>query len=289
MSYIDRPIPELDSTTVLLQIAYTGVCGSDVHLYLEGGIGSYVSKSPLVLGHEASGTVYQIGSAVRSLSVGDKVCLEPGTPCRRCTRCKEGKYHICPDMVFAACPPFPGTLAKYYALPEDFCYKLPEEVSLEEGALMEPLSVAVHIVKQANVRPGQSVVVVGAGPVGLLCCAVARAFGARIILALDINSSRLRFAAEYAATATYLVSIDGPSPAAVAAQVIDEHKLGTGADVVIDASGAESSIGAGIHIVRPGGTYVQGGMGKSDIKFPIMQMCMKELIVKGSFRYGSGK
>lgn len=151
---------------------------------------------------------------------------------------------------------------------------------------MEPLSVAVHIVRQARVTPGQSVVVFGAGPVGLLCCAVATAFGASKVIAVDIQESRLEFARKYATTATFM-------PEKVAAtenaeRLRRENGLGAGADVAIDASGAEPSVHTGIHVLRNGGTYVQGGMGRSEIQFPIMAACSKELTLRGSFRYGSG-
>jgi D-xylulose reductase len=189
-------------------------------------------------------------------------------------------------MKFAATPPFDGTLTGYYLSPEDFCYKLPDHVSLEEGALIEPLAVAVHITKQASITPGQSVVVMGAGPVGLLCCAVANAFGAAKVVSVDIQQQRLDFAKQYAATHIF-------TPERVAAEqnaerLIKECDLGLGADAVIDASGAEPSIQTSLHVLRTGGTYVQGGMGKSDINFPIMALCMKEITAKGSFRYGSG-
>ena len=152
--------------------------------------------------------------------------------------------------------------------------------------MIEPLAVAVHIVKQAEIKPGQSVVVMGAGPVGLLCCAVAKAFGASTIVSVDIQPARLEFAASYAATHVFI-------PARVpaeenAAKLLKETNLPGGADAVIDASGAEPSIQTSIHTVRRGGVYVQGGMGKPDITFPIMTLCINEVTVKGSFRYGSG-
>ncbi|TKA41577.1 putative D-xylulose reductase A [Friedmanniomyces endolithicus] len=189
-------------------------------------------------------------------------------------------------MRFAATPPIDGTLAKYYSLPEDFCYKLPDSVSLEEGALMEPLAVGVHITRQANIQPGQNVVVFGSGPVGLLCCAVAKAYGANKIVAVDINEERLKFAKSYAATDVVVSQRESASDSA--ARIIKDCDLGHGADVAIDASGAEPCIQAGIHVLRTGGTYVQAGMGKSDIMFPIGAMGAKELNVKGSFRYSSG-
>lgn len=239
----------------------------------------------MVLGHESSGIIHSVGSAV-SLSPGDHVAMEPGVPCRRCTRCKEGHYNLCADMAFAATPPYDGTLARYYCLPEDFCYKLPEGMSLQEGALVEPLAVAVHIVKQGGVRPGDSVVVFGAGPVGLLCCAVAKAFGASKIVTVDINEERLAFAQKYAATAAFRSQKESVEESA--ARLIKECDLGDGADVIIDASGAEVCIQTAVHALRVGGTYVQGGMGKPEITWPIVAMCTKELNVKGSFRYSSG-
>lgn len=256
-----------------------------VHYWTTGAIGAFVVRSPMVLGHESSGIVHSVGSAV-SLSPGDHVAMEPGVPCRRCARCKEGHYNLCADMAFAATPPYDGTLARYYSLPEDFCYKLPEGMSLEEGALVEPLAVAVHIVKQAGVKPGESVVVFGAGPVGLLCCAVAKAFGASKIVTVDINEDRLAFALKFAATAAFRSQKEGPEESAK--RLIQECDLGDGADVIIDASGAEVCIQTAVHALRVGGTYVQGGMGKPDITWPIVAMCTKELNVKGSFRYSSG-
>jgi len=240
----------------------------------------------MVLGHESSGTVIEVGSAVKSLKKGDRVAMEPGVPCRRCDRCKEGFYNLCFDMAFAATPPFDGTLAKYYILPEDFCYKLPDHVSLEEGALLEPLAVAVHITRQSNIKHGDSVVVFGAGPVGILCAAVAKSLGASKIVAVDIQPNRLEFIKNFAGTSTYLSQ--KISAQDNAANIIRENDLGSGADVVIDASGAEPSIQAAIHVLRMGGSYVQGGMGGDEITFPILAACTKEITIRGSFRYKQG-
>ncbi|KAJ9194239.1 hypothetical protein DTO166G4_7881 [Paecilomyces variotii] len=282
-----RPVPELkDPHDVLVNVRYTGICGSDVHYWEHGSIGQFVVKDPMVLGHESSGVIVKVGSAVKSVKPGDQVALEPGVPCRRCEPCKSGKYNLCYNMAFAATPPYDGTLAEFYVLPEDFCYKLPSSMTLQEGAAIEPLGVAVHIVKQADVRPGTSVVVFGAGPVGLLCCAVARAFGASKVIAVDIQPTRLQFAKKYAATSVFAPE---KVPAVQnAARMKEENDLGPGADIAIDASGAEPSVHTGIHVLRTGGTYVQGGMGKDEITFPIMAACSKELNIKGSFRYSSG-
>lgn len=193
----------------------------------------------MVLGHESSGIIHSVGSGVKNLKPGDRVCMEPGQPCRRCDPCKAGKYNLCPGMVFAATPPYDGTLCRYYRIPADFCYTLPESMSLEEGALIEPLAVGVHITRQASVKPGETVVVFGAGPVGLLCMAVAKAFGASKVVAVDINEQRVKFATEYAATHAFRPSKESPEDSAK--RLIEESELGVGADVAIDASGAEVS------------------------------------------------
>lgn len=241
----------------------------------------------MVLGHESAGTVVSVGPGAKHLKAGDRVALEPGVPCRHCPYCKDGKYNLCTDMRFAATPPYDGTLAKYYVLPEDFCVPLPTHVSLDEGALVEPLAVGVHVVRQAEVNPGESVVVFGAGPVGLLCAAVARAHGAVKVVMVDIVESRLEFAKSYAATGVFN-ALHSRDAKVNAAEIIKQFGLGFGADVAIDASGAAPSINTAIHVVRTGGRYVQAGMGADEITFPIMAMCCKEITVKGSFRYGPG-
>lgn len=280
-------MPKLSSPhEVLVAVKWTGICGSDVHYWKHGGIGSFIVKEPMVLGHESAGVVSQVGDQVTSLKVGDRVAIEPGYPCRRCEHCLRGKYNLCVRMVFAATPPIHGTLTGFYAAPEDFCYKLPEHVSLQEGALIEPTAVGVHIVRQARVQPGHSVVIMGAGPVGLLCGAVAKAFGASTVVSVDIVPAKLEFAKSFCATHTYLSQ--RVSPEENAKNILDSCGLPDGADVVIDASGAEPSIQASIHTLKVGGTYVQGGMGKADITFPIMAFAAKEATAYGSFRYNSG-
>lgn len=284
----DRPIPTLrNPTDVLIRVSVTGICGSDVHYWQHGRIGDFVVERPMVLGHESSGTVVQVGPNARLLVPGDRVALEPGVPCRLCPFCKSGKYNLCVDMKFAATPPYDGTLARFYVLPEDFCVKLPENVSMADGALVEPLAVGVHAVRRAGVGPGDKVVVFGAGPIGLLCCTVARAFGASKIIAVDIVESRLEFAAGYAATGVFN-SAHSTDAATNAAGIVQKFDLGLGADVAIDASGAEISIGSCAHVVRAGGTVVQVGMGAAEITFPITKLLAKEITLKGCFRYGPG-
>lgn len=223
----------------------------------------------MVLGHESAGIIHSVGSSVESLKKGDRVAMEPGIPCRRCTRCLSGKYNLCPSMAFAATPPYDGTLARYYRLPEDFCYKLAEGMTLEEGALVEPAAVAVHVCRQASVKPGDNVLIFGAGPVGLLCCAVSRAFGARKVISVDINEERLAFAKQYAATDVFRSKKVGPEENAKV--MVEEMGLGGGADVVIDATGAEVCIQTGIWAARTGASYCQAGMVCFFLPFPLPQ------------------
>lgn len=271
---------------MLVHVQYTGICGSDVHYWKHGAIGQYIVESPMVLGHESSGIVTSIGSNVTSLKIGDKVAMEPGIPCRRCKPCRGGKYNLCYEMRFAATPPIDGSLTKYYALPEDFCYKLADHVSLEEGALAEPLAVAVHVVRQAGVKPGDSLLVCGAGPVGVLCCIVAKVFGASTVICMDLSEERLAFAKTYAATHTYLARRESAESTGQA--IKDMIGYDRGVDVAIDATGAEPCIQACVHALRNGGSYVQAGMGRADISFPIGMFCGKEITAKGSFRYQAG-
>jgi len=292
VSYEDRPVPQFKDpeNDVIVKVGWTGICGSDVHYWSHGRIGSFVLEKPMVLGHESSGTIVKVGSKVTSVKEGDRVAMEPGVPCRRCKPCKIGQYNLCPYVEFASTPPYDGTLARYYNIPADFCYKLPDHVSLEEGALVEPTAVAVHITKQGDVKPGNSVVVFGAGPVGLLCAGVAKAYGATNIVMVDIVESKLKFAQEFLGGCEIYIPDTSKTPAE-SAQALKrkcQNIPETGADVAIDASGAASSTQTAIHVLRRGGTFVQGGMGRDEINFPIMAVCANEITVKGSFRYGQG-
>jgi D-xylulose reductase len=252
----------------------------------------------IVMGHEASGTIHSIGSAVTLCSVGDRVALEPGMPCRSCVACKSGTYNLCRKMRFAAAPGPPdtqGTLAKFYDMAEDFVYKIPHAMGLDEAVLVEPLAVGVHAIKLGDVRPGETVVVMGSGTIGLMCGAVARQFGAHRVILVDVLSSKLEFAKAFLGCETFLAKVDS-SAEDTAAELLETFGLqefgvdtsGGKVDTVIEASGATSSIETGIYLLRPGGKFVQTGLGKPKIKFPIVAMSQKELMVRGCFRYGAG-
>nr|XP_018262943.1 uncharacterized protein I303_04432 [Kwoniella dejecticola CBS 10117]OBR85101.1 hypothetical protein I303_04432 [Kwoniella dejecticola CBS 10117] len=256
-------------------------------------------KEPFVLGHEASGIVVQLGSAVKDLKVGDRVAIEPGEGCGRCGDCKKGAYNHCDDMKFAAADGRDGTLQGLYKLPADLCYKLPESISLEEGALMEPLAVAVNAITNiAKLPHSANVVVFGAGPVGLLTMAVAKALGARRIIAVDVQKERLDFAREYVATDVHVASPtkEGETReeysqrhAGIIRESLEITDRGIEAlDVVIDCSAAEVCMQTGLWLLRRKGTYVQVGCGPLYVKLPMRIIADRELVVKGCFRYGPG-
>ncbi|GAA5981300.1 hypothetical protein JCM10908_004058 [Rhodotorula pacifica] len=295
----ERPVPvECDDDAAIVAPRATGICGSDVHYLKHGRIGDFVVESPMVLGHESAAVVVQVGKKVKNIKVGDRVALEPGKSCRCCHDCKGGHYERCPDMIFAATPPYDGTLAGRYVLPADLCYKLPDNMSLEEGALLEPMSVGVHAVaKVADIKPGSNVVVFGAGPVGLLTAAAAKGLGAARVIAVDIQESRLKFAKENGLIHDFYV----PSKPQEGEEKVDfqrrnakeiQTRFGftergaTGVDYVFECSGAEVCIGTSVFLLRHGGTLVQIGMGRPDITLDITTILTHELTIKGSFRYG---
>ncbi|KAH9482565.1 putative D-xylulose reductase A [Psilocybe cubensis] len=303
--YEQRPVPEIRENEVLVAVKKTGtyLISSSliflVHYLVHGRIGDFVVKEPMVLGHESAGVVSKVGSNVKTLKVGDRVAMEPGATCRNCDACKAGRYNLCTDIVFAATPPYDGTLGRFYRLPADLAYPLPDNVTLEDGAMMEPLAVGVHSVSNlGGFRASQSIAVFGCGPVGLLCMAVAKAIGASRIIAVDIVPARLEFAKAYAATDVYLppkfeegeARIDySRRNANLMKETLGIEERGSKAiDLVIDASGAEVSIQTGFYIVKSGGTFVQVGMGNPHVTLDLGQLMTKELNYKGSFRYGPG-
>ncbi|KAJ4478231.1 xylitol dehydrogenase [Lentinula aciculospora] len=300
VAYEERPVPEsISDTEVLVAIKKTGICGSDVHYYVHGKIGDFIVKDPMVLGHESAGVITKVGAKVKHVKVGDKVAVEPGSTCRICDSCKSGKYNLCPDIVFAATPPYDGTLARYYRVLGDLTYPLPEHLTLEDGAMMEPLSVGVHSVSNlGNFKFGQSIAVFGCGPVGLLCMAVAKALGAKRIIAADIVPSRLEFAKSYAGAIPYRPLSPNKDETKLEysrrnaenmKKTLEIEDRGANAiHLVIDASGAEVSIQTALYIVGTGGTMVQVGMGNPNVQIDLSQLMTKEVAYKGSFRYTHG-
>lgn len=279
-----RPIKKPGRNEVLIRIHSVGICGSDVHYLVNGCIGDFVVKAPMVLGHESSGVVAEVGEGVQHLKPGDRVAIEPGVPCRTCQYCKGGEYNLCPDIEFCATPPYDGTLARYYTHAADFCYKLPDHVSFEEGALLEPLSVAVQACRRAKITLGDRVLICGAGPIGLVNLLTAKAMGAAKICITDIDEHRLKVAKTLGADMTYLIGKKDPR---TLAEDIAQQFDGSRPDKTIECSGAEPSIQLAIYATKSGGTIVLVGLGPAEIRLPIVNAAVREVYIRGVFRYAN--
>jgi L-iditol 2-dehydrogenase len=276
----ERPSPAPEE--VLVAVREVGICGSDVHYWRHGRIGEYVVEAPLVLGHEVAGEVVETGEAVTGLAAGDRVALEPGVPCRRCEHCAAGRYNRCPDVRFMATPPHDGALAEYVAWPADFAARLPESVSTREGALCEPLSVGVHAARRGGVGIGDSVLVTGCGPVGLLAADAARAAGATEVVVSDVVATKLSRARDRGAD----LVVDAAAEDVPA--TVRDHTDG-GVDVAVEASGTRAGIETAFAAVRRGGDVVLVGLPGEDGTVPvdILSLVDDELDVHGSFRYAN--
>jgi L-iditol 2-dehydrogenase len=267
----DRPMPEPGPLDVLVEIAAVGVCGSDVHYYEQGRIQTRIVRGPHVLGHESAGRVVAIGERVSKHGVGDRVTLEPGFPCGRCRECRTGAYNLCQDVKFLGAPPTDGAFTRYLAMHEDFAHALPDDLSDEAGALMEPLSVALWACERGGVSAGDRVLVTGAGPIGQLSAQVAAARGATEIVVTDVNRHRLELALRTGATRA--VEAGGQLPEA---------------DVLIECSGHPQAMHDGIAALRSAGTAVLVGMGGGDdASVPLSLIQTREIWLSGTFRYAN--
>lgn len=275
-------IPEIKKDQVLVQLEYVGICGSDVHYYHSGRCGSYEVdlNEDFMLGHECAGTVVEIGEAVTSLKVGDRVALEPGITCGTCEFCKSGKYNLCPDVVFLATPPVQGCYEEYIAFPENMCFKLPENVSTKEGALIEPLSVGFHAANQGNVQVGDTVVILGGGCIGLVTLLSCKAHGAGQIILADIVDARLEKAKELGAT--HVINSKEKDIKEEIAKLTD----GRGVDIVFETAGSPVTIAQTPYLVCKGGTIVLVGISaQEEINYNFAQIMDKEATIKSVFRY----
>lgn len=268
----DRAVPIPAPYEVLVEVAAVGVCGSDVHYYREGRIGDFVVEQPMVLGHELSGRIAAVGDNVDPARVGQRVAVEPQHPCRRCAQCTAGRYNLCPEMKFYATPPVDGAFCKYVTIDADFAHPVPDSVSDDAAALLEPLSVAVATMRKAAIVPGSSILIAGAGPIGIITAQAARAFGAARIVVSDPVESRRTRALEFGAT-----------------EVIDPMNFDVAAldpvDAFVDASGAVPAVQSGIRAVGPAGRVVLVGMGADNYALPISHIQNLEITVTGVFRY----
>ncbi|MCW6084161.1 MULTISPECIES: NAD(P)-dependent alcohol dehydrogenase [Clostridium] len=276
----ERQIPKVKEDEVLVKLEYVGICGSDLHYYETGAIGDFVVEPPFVLGHEPGGTVVEVGKNVKHLKVGDRVALEPGKTCGHCEFCKTGRYNLCPDVVFFATPPVDGVFQEYVSHEADLCFKLPDNVSTMEGALIEPLAVGFHAAMQGNAKAGQTAVVMGSGCIGLVTMMALKAMGVSKVYVVDIMRKRLQKALELGA--------DGVINGSTTNVVEEIMKLtdGKGCDLAIETAGTQVTTVQAMHMTKKGATIVLVGYSKSgEMNLPISLALDKELTFKTIFRY----
>jgi L-iditol 2-dehydrogenase len=255
----EGPVPKPGPEEVLLRIASVGTCGSDVHYYVEGGIGDQLVTDPITMGHEFSAWIAAKGENVGDdLEIGQLVAVEPAIPCGECEYCLHGHPNICPNVEFCGTPPIDGVFAEYAVMPAENCFPLPEGFTPDEGALLEPLGIAIHTVDLSHLKVGQTIAVLGAGPVGLLTAAVAQAAGAGKIYMTEPQAARRAFALEYVADAVF----DPEAEDVVAA--IMEATDGRGVDIAFEAAGAQETPDQAARITRPGGKVVVVGIPSED-------------------------
>lgn len=268
-------IPKPKANDVLIQIKANGICGSDVHFFHEGRLGNFVVDRPYVPGHEASGIVIENGKNASKFKCGDRVVIEPGIPCGHCKMCKEGRYNLCPDVMFLSAPPIDGTFCDYICVNENFLFRIPDSLSFEDAALAEPVSVAIHAVRRAEFRPGAVGVIVGAGPIGLLTLQAFKASGGGKAICLDILDSRLEKAVQVGAD-----------------EVINtmscKEKLENLGEVIFETAGNKITTAQLFSLACTGGSVVQVGWPNGNVvNMNIADMMDKELSYRGVNRYAN--
>jgi len=263
---------------VRIKVHTVGICGSDVHYYQHGAIGPFVVKNPMVLGHEASGTVIEVGKGVKHLKAGDRVCMEQGIPDPNGKATRLGMYNLDPAVRFWATPPVHGCLRETLVHPGMFVFKLPEKVGFDEGALTEPLAVGVHAVRKAQIRPGDVALVIGAGTIGMVTAVAAKAGGCSKVIIADVVQEKLDLAASLGMTAVNVPRED-------LNQTVGNATNGWGADVVFEASGSEGALSKAFEPLCPGGRVVFIGMPTHPVPFDIVSAQVKEARIETIFRY----
>jgi L-iditol 2-dehydrogenase len=276
VSLKEVPTPSVGPKQVLVEIAAVGVCGSDVHYYLDGRIGEFVVAEPLILGHEAAGTIVYVGDDVDPGRIGQRVSIEPQHVCRACRHCKEGRYNLCEDIKFYATPPIDGAFADYGVIDADFAHPVPEELTIEAAALCEPLSVGIWSNRKAGTRPGSRLLIAGGGPIGVVIAQTAKAFGAAEVVVSEIQPKRRELALALGADA------------ALDPRDTDFGDPALSFDAFIDATGVQEAIVQGIRTVRAAGTVVLVGMSPNpDLLLPTATLTAREITLTGVFRYAN--
>lgn len=276
--------PSPGPNEVLLRTLAVGICGSDIHYWNTGRCGTFVVTEPMILGHETSAQVVEVGANVKNLKVGDRVVTEPAVPCEHCSYCRGGKYNLCEDIVCHATPPKGhGTLTNFFLHPAGYTFPIPDVITDEEAAMIEPLSVAVHANKRCGVTVGSKVLITGAGPIGIYALMTAKAYGATRVVLTDINAGRLAVAKELGADEVIQVTSD-LTEAQLVAKVRDAFH-GQSPDISMECSGAGACSRLVLLATRSGGVAIQIGMGPPDVSLPIADAAIREVTILGSFRY----
>lgn len=272
---------DIGADDVKIAIHTVGVCGSDVHYYTHGAIGNYIVRQPMVLGHEASGTIVEVGANVTSLKIGERVCMEPGVPNLSSRATKLGIYNVDPHVRFWATPPVHGVLAPYAVHPAAFTYRLPDNVSFAEGAMVEPFAIGMQAAARARIVPGDVAVVVGCGPIGIMIALAALAGGCSKVLISDFSAPKLKIAAQY----------PGIVPVNIGEQsLVDAVRTATdgwGADIVFEASGSPKAFANLFDVVRPGGAVVLVGLPVEPVNLDVPAAISKEVRIETVFRYAN--
>lgn len=278
----EMAVPAIGPDEVLIKVMAVGICGSDLHYYAHGRIGKYVVDKPFILGHECSGDIAAVGENVRKFRVGDRVAVEPGVTCGRCDACKSGRYNLCPDVKFLATPPYDGAFAQYIKMRQDFVFPIPDHLSYEEAALVEPFSVGLHAAVRTRLQPGSTVAIMGMGPVGLMAVAAARAYGAGTIIVTDLEPLRLEAATRLGAS--HAINIRERDPV----EEIRRLTNGDGVDVAWETAGNPKALQAALASLRRGGKLAIVGLpAQADIALNIPFIADNEVDIYGIFRYAN--
>lgn len=280
LSLRDIDIPEpLGLHDVRIAIRTVGICGSDVHYYEFGRIGPFVVEEPMVLGHEAAGQVVEVGEAVTHLKVGDRVCMEPGIPDPNSKATRLGMYNLDPAVRFWATPPIHGVLRPTVVHPANFTFKLPDNVSYAEGAMVEPLAVGMHAANKAQIKPGDVAIVIGAGPIGMVTALAALAGGCSQVVMTDVQQPKLDLAATLGPIRPVNVTKEN------LVEVVSGLTEGWGADIVFECSGNEKAAAAVFEPLAPAGRVIYVGMPLQPIAYDVVAAQVKEARIEHVFRY----
>ncbi len=275
---IDLPM-DVGPGMVKIKLHTVGVCGSDVHYYTHGRIGPFIVNDPMVLGHEAAGAIVEVGQGVTHLKVGDRVCMEPGVPDPNSRASRLGMYNVDPAVTFWATPPIHGVLTPFVVHPANYTFKLPDNVSFAEGAMVEPFAVGMQAATKAKITPGDTAVVLGAGPIGTMVALAALAGGCARVIIADLAQPKLDIAGKY----------QGIIPVNITkAKIADEVNRLTenwGADVIFECSGSPKAWQGIVDLARPGGTIVVVGLPVENVLFDIASLSVKEITIASVFRY----